>query len=62
MSKPITSVAAMTLIEQHKLKIDDPSRSIFRLLPHQGRRRKKADNGEKVLDLVPLKRPLAIKT
>jgi len=62
MSKPITSVAAMTLIEQHKLKIDDP---VAIYIPSFATTKvgveKKADNGEKVLDLVPLKRPLAIK-
>ena len=62
MSKPITSVAAMTLIEQHKLKLDDP---VAIYIPSFATAKvgveKKADNGEKVLDLVPLKRPLTIK-
>jgi CubicO group peptidase (beta-lactamase class C family) len=62
MSKPITSVAAMTLIEQRKLKIDDP---VAIYIPSFATAKvgveKKADNGEKVLDLVPLKRPLTIK-
>jgi CubicO group peptidase (beta-lactamase class C family) len=62
MTKPITSVAAMTLIEQHKMKIDDP---VAIYIPSFATTKvgveKKADNGEKVLDLVPLKRPLTIK-
>jgi CubicO group peptidase (beta-lactamase class C family) len=62
MSKAITSVAAMTLIEQHKLKIDDP---VAIYIPSFATAKvgveKKADNGEKVLDLVPLNRPLTIK-
>src|ERR1700681_2982294 len=62
MTKPITSVAAMTLIDRHKLKIDDP---VAIYIPSFATAKvgveKKADNGEKVLDLVPLKRPLTIK-
>jgi len=61
MSKPITSVAAMTLIDQHKIKIDDP---IAIYIPSFATAKvgveKKADNGEKALELVPLKRPLTI--
>jgi CubicO group peptidase (beta-lactamase class C family) len=61
MSKPITSVAAMTLIDQHKIKIDDP---VAMYIPSFATAKvgveKKADNGEKALELVPLKRPLTI--
>jgi CubicO group peptidase (beta-lactamase class C family) len=61
MSKPITSVAAMTLIDRHKLKIDDP---VAIYIPSFATAKvgveKKADNGEKVLALEPLKRRLTI--
>ncbi len=61
MTKPITSVAAMMLIDQGKLKLDDP---VAKYIPSFGNARvgveKKADNGEKSLELVPLKRPITI--
>jgi CubicO group peptidase (beta-lactamase class C family) len=61
MSKPITSVAAMTLIEHHKIKLDDP---VAIYIPSFATVsvgvEKKAENGEKVLDLVPLNRQLTI--
>jgi CubicO group peptidase (beta-lactamase class C family) len=61
MSKPITSVAAMILVDAGKLKLDDP---VAKYIPSFGKTQvgveKKAANGEKVLDLVPLKRPITI--
>jgi CubicO group peptidase (beta-lactamase class C family) len=61
MSKPITSVAAMTLIDQHKIKIDDP---VGIYIPEFSTAKvgveKKTDNGEKALELQPLKRPITI--
>jgi CubicO group peptidase (beta-lactamase class C family) len=61
MSKPVTSVAAMILIDQGKLKLDDP---VAKYIPSFGKAKvgveKKADNGEKVLELEPLKRPITI--
>jgi len=61
MTKPITSVAAMMLIDEGKLKLDDP---VAKYIPSFAKARvgveKKADNGEKVLDLVPLNRPITI--
>jgi CubicO group peptidase (beta-lactamase class C family) len=61
MTKPITSVAAMTLIDRHKLKIDDP---VAIYIPSFATAKvgveKKAGNGEKVLELEPLKRRLTI--
>src|ERR1700761_7396320 len=61
MSKPITSVAAMMLIDQGKLKLDQPL-GIY--IPSFATAKvgveKKADNGEKALELVPLKRPITI--
>src|ERR1700676_2410382 len=61
MTKPITTVAAMTLIDAGKIKIDDPL-AIY--IPSFATAKvgveKKADNGEMVLALEPLKRPLTI--
>ncbi len=61
MTKPITSVAAMMLIDQGKLKLDDP---VAKYIPSFAKAKvgveKKADNGEKALELVPLKRPITI--
>jgi CubicO group peptidase (beta-lactamase class C family) len=61
MSKPVTSVAAMILIDQGKLRLDDP---VAKYIPSFGKAKvgveKKADNGEKALELEPLKRPLTI--
>jgi CubicO group peptidase (beta-lactamase class C family) len=61
MSKPITSVAAMILIDQGKLKLDD---AIAKYIPSFANVKvgveKKADNGDKTLELVPLKRPITI--
>jgi CubicO group peptidase (beta-lactamase class C family) len=61
MSKPITSVAAMTLIEHHKIKIDDP---VAIYIPSFATVsvgvEKKGENGEKIIDRVPLNRQLTI--
>src|ERR1700753_2919038 len=61
MSKPITSVAAMTLIDQHKIKIDDP---VGIYIPEFTTAKvgveKKADNGEEARELQPLKRPITL--
>ena len=61
MTKPITSVAAMMLIDEGKLKLDDP---VAKYIPSFANAKvgveKKADNGEKALELVPLKRPITI--
>ena len=60
-SKAITSVAAMTLIEHHKIKIDDP---VAIYIPSFATVsvgvEKKTENGEKTIDLVPLNRQLTI--
>jgi len=62
LTKPVTSVAAMTLIDQHRLKLDDPVASyIPAFASAKVGVEKKAENGEKVLELVPLNRPLTIK-
>jgi CubicO group peptidase (beta-lactamase class C family) len=60
-SKAITSVAAMTLIEHHKIKIDDP---VAIYIPSFATVsvgiEKKTENGEKTIDLVPLNRQLTV--
>jgi CubicO group peptidase (beta-lactamase class C family) len=61
MTKPITSVAAMMLIDEGKLKLDDP---VSKYIPSFAKAKvgveKKSENGEKVLELVPLNRPITI--
>jgi CubicO group peptidase (beta-lactamase class C family) len=61
MTKPITSVAAMMLIDQNKLKLDDP---VAKYIPSFAKAKvgveTKAENGDKALELVPLKRPITI--
>ena len=61
MSKPITSVAAMMLIDKGKLRLDDP---VDKYIPSFARAKvgveEKAANGEKVLELVPPSRPITI--
>jgi CubicO group peptidase (beta-lactamase class C family) len=61
MSKPITSVAAMMLVDEGRLRLDDP---VAKYIPSFGEVRvgveKKDDKGEKVLDLVPVSRPITI--
>ena len=51
----------MALIDQHKIKIDDP---VAIYVPSFATTKvgveKKADNGEKTLELAPLKRPITI--
>ena len=51
----------MMLIDEGKLKLDDP---VAKYIPSFAKAKvgveKKADNGEKVLDLVPLNRPITI--
>jgi CubicO group peptidase (beta-lactamase class C family) len=62
MTKPITSVAAMMLIDQNRLKLDDP---VEKYIPSFAKAKvgveKQADNSEKALELVPLKRPITIR-
>jgi CubicO group peptidase (beta-lactamase class C family) len=61
MTKPITSVAAMMLIDEGKLRLDDP---VAKYIPSFAKVsvgvEKKADNGEKTLELVPPNRPVTI--
>ena len=60
MSKPITSVAAMMLIDEGRLRLDDP---VAKYIPSFGEAKvgvEKNDNGAKVLELVPVNRPITI--
>ena len=61
MSKPITSVAAMMLVDEGKLRLDDP---VAKYIPSFAEAKvgveRKADDGEKVLEIVPVNRPITI--
>jgi CubicO group peptidase (beta-lactamase class C family) len=61
MTKPITSVAAMMLVDAGKLRLDDP---VAKYIPSFANTKvgveRKAGNGEEVLDLVPVNRPITI--
>jgi CubicO group peptidase (beta-lactamase class C family) len=61
MTKTITSFAAMTLVDQGKLRLDDP---VSKYIPSFARMKvgveKKNDSGRPVLELVPTSRPLTI--
>jgi CubicO group peptidase (beta-lactamase class C family) len=61
LTKPITSVAAMILIDEGRLGLDDP---VAKYIPSFGKAKvgveKKSDDGEKVLELVPVNRPITI--
>ena len=56
MTKPIVSVAAMTLVEEGRLLISDP---LAKYIPAFAKTMVGVENGDK-LDLVPLKRPITI--
>src|SRR5580692_11153829 len=61
MTKPITSVAAMMLVDEGRLKLDDP---VAKYIPSFADAKvgveKKTEDGEKVLEIVPVSRPLTI--
>lgn len=61
MTKPITSVAAMLLVDDGKLKLDDPVSKYIPSFAHtQVGIETKSENGDPVLKLVPLERPITI--
>jgi CubicO group peptidase (beta-lactamase class C family) len=61
MSKPITSVAAMMLVDGGKLALADPvSKYIPAFADVQVGVERKAENGEKTLELAPPNRPIRI--
>lgn len=61
MSKTITSFAAMMLVDQGKLRLDEP---VSKYIPSFAKMKvgveKKHDSGRPVLELVPTRRPLTI--
>jgi len=61
MTKPITSVAAMMLVDAGRLRLDDP---VAKYIPSFANTKvgveRKAGNGEEVLDLVPVNQPITI--
>ena len=61
MSKPITSIAAMMLVDDGKLRLDDPlSKYIPAFADAKVGVEKPDDSGKLVLKLEPLQRPIAI--
>jgi CubicO group peptidase (beta-lactamase class C family) len=61
MSKPITSVAAMMLVDDGKLRLDDPvSKYIPAFTGVKVGVEKRDENGKPVLALEPVKRPMTI--
>src|ERR1700694_523355 len=61
MSKPVTSVAAMTLVEDGKLRLDDPvSKYIPDFTEVKVGVEKRDENGKPALVLEPVKRPITI--
>jgi CubicO group peptidase (beta-lactamase class C family) len=61
MSKPITTIAAMMLVEEGKLQLDDPlSKYIPAFADVKVGVEKKAEDGATGLELVPVKRPITI--
>ena len=61
MSKPVTTVAAMMLVEEGKLQLDDP---VAKFIPAfkdvKVGVEKKGDDGNMTLDLVPSRRPMTV--
>jgi CubicO group peptidase (beta-lactamase class C family) len=61
LTKAITSVVAMQLIQDGKIKLDDP---VSKYIPSFAHMKvgveKKAEDGSKTLDLVPLARPITV--
>ena len=61
MSKPITTVAAMMLVEEGKLQLEDPlSKYIPAFADVKVGVEKKGEDGAMGLDMVPVKRPITI--
>jgi CubicO group peptidase (beta-lactamase class C family) len=61
MSKPITTVAAMMLVEEGKLQLDDPlSKYIPAFADVKVGVERNGENGAPELELVPVKRPITI--
>lgn len=62
MTKPITSVLAMMLVDDGLLSLDDP---VAKFIPSFGAAKvgveRKAENGDKLLALEPLQRPISVR-
>ncbi|MGI8486087.1 MAG: serine hydrolase domain-containing protein [Thermomicrobiales bacterium] len=58
MTKPITAVAAMTLVEEYRLRLDDP---VDRLLPELAERKVLRSLDGPIDDTVPSNRPLTLR-
>jgi len=58
-TKPITAVAAMILVEECKLRLDDP---VDDFLPELANRKVLRTIDSELNDTVPAKRPLPVKT
>src|ERR1700756_3472818 len=61
MSKPITTVAAMLLVEEGKLQLDDPlSKFVPEFKDVKVGMQSPGEDGKPQLDLVPARRPITI--
>ena len=60
MSKPITTVAAMMLVEEGRLQLDDPLSKYIPAFTNVKVGIEKAEEGALTLDTVPAKRPITI--
>src|SRR4026209_934668 len=61
LTKTVTSFAAMMLVDRGKIKLDDPvSKYIPSFANMKVGEEKKAEDGTKTLELVPLARPITI--
>ena len=61
LTKTVTSVVAMMLVDRGKIKLDDP---VSKYIPSFARMKvgveRKGDSGKAALDLVPLRRPITV--
>jgi CubicO group peptidase (beta-lactamase class C family) len=60
MSKPITTVAAMMLVEEGRLQLDDPLSKYIPAFANAKVGIEKAEDGTTTLDMVPARRPITI--
>jgi CubicO group peptidase (beta-lactamase class C family) len=61
MSKPVTSVAAMILVEQGKLRLDDPIAKFIPSFAHPQVATERADaSGKPYLDFAPAEKPITV--
>ena len=60
MTKPITSVAAMMLVEDGRLALDEPVSKYIPAFANQNVAVQKGESGVSALDLVPARRPMTV--